>query len=252
MKRIVSLMFFVLVSLVATVATAQNLPERGEVRKGNRAFEAGDFVKAAECYAKAAAYAPQSFEANYNYSNGLQKSEEFAKSEEVMAKIVADTLLSRADRADGFFNLGNSQFHQQKYKEALESYKSSMRLNPTDTTAKYNYAYTKRLLEDQQNQQDQDQNQDQNEDNKDQNQDQNQDKGDQDQDQQDKGDQDQDQGDQDQDQNQDQGEQEQEGGMSDQAQQQILDAIQAQEDKTQDKLQKEKGRGILVPGGKNW
>ncbi len=252
MKRIVSLMFFVLVSLVAT---AQNLPERGEVRKGNRAFEDGDFVKAAECYAKAAAYAPQSFEANYNYSNGLQKSEEFAKSEEVMAKVVADSLLSRADRADGFFNLGNAQFHQQKYKEALESYKSSMRLNPTDTTAKYNYAYTKRLLEDQQDQQDQqDQNQDQNEDNKDQNQDQ-QDQGDQDQDQQDQGDQDQDQqdqGDQDQDQNQDQGDQEQESGMSDQAQQQILDAIQAQEDKTQDKLQKEKGRGILVPGGKNW
>ncbi len=39
-------------------------------------------------------------------------------------------------------------------------------------------------------------------------------------------------------------------GISEQEQQQMLDAIQAQEDKTQEKL-KEK-QGVIVRGGKNW
>ncbi|MBR2169738.1 MAG: hypothetical protein IJ952_05150, partial [Alistipes sp.] len=40
-------------------------------------------------------------------------------------------------------------------------------------------------------------------------------------------------------------------GMSEEQQKQLLDAIQAQEDKTQDKLDK-KAKGIIVKGRKNW
>ena len=40
-------------------------------------------------------------------------------------------------------------------------------------------------------------------------------------------------------------------GMSEEQQQQLLDAIQAQEDKTQDKMDK-KGKAIVVKGRKNW
>ena len=39
--------------------------------------------------------------------------------------------------------------------------------------------------------------------------------------------------------------------MSEEQQQQLLDAIQAQEDKTQDKLDK-KAKGVVVKGRKNW
>ncbi len=238
----------ILLLFVGFDATAQNLPERGEVRQGNRQFEKEDYTKAIESYTRAVTYSPNSFEANYNLSNALHRSEQFDKAEESMAKLAADSLRSVADRADSYFNLGNGQFQQQKYKEALESYKSSMRLNPSDTTAKFNYAYTKLML---QQQQDQDQQQDQ------QDQDQQQDQQDQDKNQ-DQQDQDQNQDGQDeQDKNGDEEEQQGEGepqpqGISEQEQQQILDAIQAQEDKTQEKLDKEKGRAILVPGGKNW
>jgi len=39
--------------------------------------------------------------------------------------------------------------------------------------------------------------------------------------------------------------------MSRQQQEQLLDAIQAQEDKTQDKID-EKKKGVIVKGRKNW
>ena len=40
-------------------------------------------------------------------------------------------------------------------------------------------------------------------------------------------------------------------GMSEQQQQQLLNAIQAQEDKTQEKLD-EKAKGVIIKGRKNW
>ena len=99
-------------------------------------------------YERALEAAPESFEATYNLGNALYKAERFDKAEQTMRKAAADSLRADGERAEAFYNLGNAQFKQQKYKEALESYKQSLRLNPADQQAKYNYAYTKRLLDD--------------------------------------------------------------------------------------------------------
>ncbi len=250
--------------LVGTSATAQNLRERGEVRRGNKAYLREDYGEAAEHYGAAMEYAPSNFEARYNLGSALLKGEQMEQAEQMLAEVAADSLLSDSQRSISYFNLGNSQFAQQKLEEALKSYKEAMRYDPDDMEAKYNYAYTKALLQqqeqdggggegedDQEQNQDQDQNQDQGQDqDQNQNQDQNQD-GDNNQDQ------DEQQGDQNE-QPQDEQEQEQqgepeprEGQISDQELQQMLDAIQAQEDKTQEDL-KEKGRGVVIPGAKNW
>ena len=184
--------------------------------------------------------------------------------EQTMQQAAADSLRADTERAEAFYNLGNAQFKQQKYQEALESYKQSLRLNPSDMEAKYNYAYTKRLLDENKDggggggDQNKDQNQDQN---KDQNQnDQSQQNPDQKGDQKDqKGDPKDQQGDQKQNPQEGKGDKEDQGdqqgqptpsGISPQEQQQMLDAIQAQEDKTQEKL-KEK-QGVVVRGKKNW
>ena len=245
-------------------ASAQNMPERSEVRRGNRQYNKGNYEKSIERYERALGAAPESFEAIYNLGNALYKAERFDKAEQTMRKAAADSLRADGERAEAFYNLGNAQFKQQKYKEALESYKQSLRLNPDDQEAKYNYAYTKRLLDenkdgggggnDDQNQ-DKDQNQDQQqqgggEDKQDgdrQQDDQNQQGDDQEQQgeqqnppQPDKGDEGDEQGEQ----------QPVPAGISPQEQEQMLDAIQAQEDRTQDKL-KEK-QGVVVRGKKNW
>ena len=249
---------YILLLFVAAEAGAQQLPERGLVRRGNRSYARGDYARAIERYERALKAAPGSFEATYDLGNALCRAERFDQSEQTLARAAADTLRTDDERAEAFYNLGNAQFSQQKYKEALESYKQSLRLAPADMEAKYNYAYTKKLLEDQQ------QNGGGNDDQQDQNQNQNQNQ-DQNQDRQGDGQNDPQQGDPD---KQDrlgeeprqpeQGEgkpQQGEGqsrpsGLSEQEQQQMLDAIQAQEDRTQEKL-KEK-QGVVVRGKKNW
>lgn len=265
--------------LAAVSALGQQMPERREVRKGNRLYNKGEYQQSIERYGRALMLDPASFEATYNLGNALSKAEMYDKAEQMQNRAAADTLRSDTERAEAYYNLGNTQFRQKKYQEALESYKRSLLLNPDDREAKYNYAYTKHLLDDEQknggggggdqnqqnkdqqgqnnqnqqgqDQQGQDQNKDQNKDQQDQNkdqQDQNKDQQDQNQDQQDQG-----QGQPDgKDGEQGEGEgQPRPEDISPQEQEQMLDAIQAQEDRTQEKL-KEKRRAMVVRSGKNW
>ena len=255
MQRLLYILF-----LFAVVgAHAQKMPERRDVRRGNRLYNRGDYTTAVERYAQALLNAPECYEAAYDLGNALYKSEWFDKAEEMMARAAADTLRTDADRAEAFYNLGNAQFQQQKYKEALESYRRSLLLNPDDMEAKYNFAYTKKLLEQQQDdnnqgggggsddQKQQDRQDEQNSDN------QNDSSGDDEQsdEQQQEGESSPDSGDGEQDNDDGQnGEQSLPAGMSEQEMERMLDAIQAQEDKTQDKLKEKQGR--VVKSRKNW
>lgn len=248
-KSLYTLLFL----LTAAAAGAQQMPERSLVRKGNRQYAKGNYEESIRRYEQALEAVPGQFEATYDLGNALYKAERFDRAEQTLRQAAADTLRPETELAEAYYNLGNAQFKQQKYKEALESYKQSLRLNPSDMEAKYNYAYTKRLLDQDQNggggndQQNQDQNQDRNQQGQQNPQQGQQDRKDPGQDgnpqqqppQSDKGE----QGDA-------QGSPQQAPGISPQEQEQILDAIQAQEDKTQEKL-KEK-RGVVVRGRKNW
>ena len=262
---------FLFLSLLALEVSAQQYPERRQVRKGNRAFEKGNYQDAAGRYMRALGVAPGSFEAAYDLGNAYYRQEQYDQAVQTLQQVAADSLAAPADRAHAFYNLGNAQFQQKKYSEALESFKNSLRLNPDDVEAKFNYAYVKKLLDDQnqrnqnnqdknnQNQNDRNkdnQNQNQNKDNQNQNQNQNQNKDNRNQDQDRNGGENQDQQDQenksgDTPQNPDNGEgQPQPAGISQAEQERMLDAIQAQEDKTQEKL-KEKA-GAVVRLKKNW
>lgn len=260
------LLYIFLFLLTSAGAQAQQMPERSLVRKGTRQYNKGNYEQAISRYEQALQAVAGQFEATYDLGNALYKAERFDRAEQTMQQAAADSLRTDTERAEAFYNLGNAQFKQQKYKEALESYKQSLRLNPSDMEAKYNYAYTKRLIDDDENggggggddkNQDKDQNKEQQGGQDRQNGDQQKD--DQQKDDKGQGDDKEQQGDPQQ--NPAQPDKEQEGdqqgepqpvpaGISPQEQEQMLDAIQAQEDRTQDKL-KEK-QGVVVRGSKNW
>lgn len=241
-------------ALLAVDAAAQQYPERRQVRKGNRAYEKGDYQDAAGRYMRALAADPASFEARYDLGNAFYRQELYDQAAQALQQSAADSLAAPADRAEAFYNLGNTQFRQKKYAEALESYKNSLRLNPDDQQAKFNYAYVKKLLDDQQqNQNDKDDKNDKDDQNNKDN-----DKSDPQQGRNDPQKDDPQSGDDSQkDPQKDDRSDEQQGegqprssGISPAEQERMLDAIQAQEDKTQEKL-KEKA-GAVVRLKKNW
>ena len=262
-RRVNKHIVLLIMALAVSVASyGQKFPERKHIREGNGLYEKQRFADAEKSYRRALQKDSLSVEGAFNLGDTHYATENFAAAEEQFRKVAERKEgVSDAQRAAAYFNLGNSQFQQQKLDEALESYKQSLKLNPSDLEAKFNYAYTK-AMKDQQDQNQQNQNNQNNQNNN------------QDQQQQDKNNQQ--QNDQNQQNNQDQ----QQQGQNDQQQQpeepqgdkpkpseqgeqqqpqagpskeneQLLNAVQAAEDKTRDKVDAEKVVGV-ARSGKNW
>lgn len=238
--RYVKVLFAGILILSAQMLSAQT--DKSEVRKGNREYRKGEFKEAEIDYRRALVKDSLSFAANYNLACDLYRQEQYDEAGNYMKKS-ADQAAASARESDYYYNLGDIALAKQDYKGAVDAFEKALLLNPGDLDAKENYVYAKMMLQNQQNQQNQDnqdnQNQDQNQDQDDQNQNQDQKQNDQNQDE--NNNQNQDQQDQSNDQNrQNQSPQQQDAKISPQAAQQMLQAIQAREKETQDKVNREK------------
>lgn len=259
--RYVKVLFAGILILSAQMLSAQT--DKSEVRKGNREYRKGEFKEAEIDYRRALVKDSLSFAANYNLACDLYRQEQYDEAGNYMKKI-ADQAAASTRESDYYYNLGDIALAKQDYKGAVDAFEKALLLNPGDLDAKENYVYAKMMLQNQQNQQNQDnQNQDnqdnQNQDQDDQNQNQDQKQNDQNQDNQD-----QKQNDQNQDQNnnqdqrndqdrQNQSPQQQDAKISPQAAQQMLQAIQAREKETQDKVNREKAAAMKSrQKEKNW
>ena len=256
MKRIICIALTLL--LGATACFAQG--ERKSVRHGNRDFRKERWQQAEINYKKALVADSTSLAGAYNLGNTYYRMENYQEADRYY-KSGIDSLAKGPHAANAFHNMGNSAARQRSWQAAVDAYKDALRRNPGDMETKANLAYAQKMLENEQQNggggnndqnQDQDQNKDQNQDQKnDQNQDQNQDDQNQDKNQDQNQDQQQDQNqDQNQDQQQNQGQQPR---ITPQSAQQMLQAIQAQEKDTQDKVKKEKAARLKSKQKeKNW
>ena len=228
--------------------------DKKDVRRGNRDFRKENFRDAEIDYRKALVKDSMSVAANYNLASTLYREGDYAQAMQTLERVKDVAPMSPAS-ADYYFNLGDAALQQQDYQKAVEAFGESLIRRPDDLQAKENFIYAKKKLQDQQQNQ-QNQNNDQNQDNQD-NQDQNDQNQNKDQDNQDQQN-DQDKNDQNQDQNQDQNDQPQQSQgqqpkISPQAAQQMLQAIQAKEKETQDKVNKQKAEALKSrQKEKNW
>ena len=270
---------FVLVSFVmmayVTPAQAQSKNDRWHIRQGNRLFRHGKVDDAATEYLKAMEIDSLNPQAIYNRGRAImQKGIKLFPNEQAEYKSLQDNVKANVDslfqqaniffvkaakiennpirRAMSWHNIGWALQKQEKFQDAIEAYKESLRDNPHDEETRYNLALCQWQLKkqqennddqkDQNNQQDKNQNQDQQ-----QNQDKNKDQQ-QKQDQQNNQDKNQDK---DKQQNQ-QGGQQNQPQMSEQNMQRMLDAVNRKEQETQEKLEKAKSARQTRTLDKNW
>lgn len=227
--------------------------DKRDVRRGNRDFRKENFKEAEIEYRKGIVKDSLSVASNYNLASTLYRQNNAQEAQKVLDRIKEVAPASEA-ASDYYYNLGDVALANQDYQTAVDAFKQSLLRNPGDLDAKENYIYARKKLEEQQNQQNQN-NQD-NQQNQDQNQDQNKDQNDQNQNDQDNKDDQQDKQEQDNQQNQqDQNGQQpqQQPKITPQAAQQMLQAIQAKEKETQDKVNKEKAKALQSrQKEKNW
>ncbi len=252
MMKKVSLILF----LIGIAFSASAQKERKLVRKGNDLYDKQDFEKTEVEYRKALDKKTDSYEAAFNLGDALFKQKKFDEALKQFSDL-AEKETDKQRLGELYHNIGNTLLSMQKTEESIEAYKESLRNRPNAPETKYNLEYARRRQQQQQQQQNQDQNQDQNKDqNKDQQkdqdkgkneeqqkdqQDQNKDQQDQNKDQQDKNQKDQDKNQQNKDQQQqNQQPQQQPGKISKEDAQRLLEALQNDEKKVQEKVKKEK------------
>ncbi|GAB1405723.1 MAG: tetratricopeptide repeat protein [Lentimicrobiaceae bacterium] len=208
--------------------------ERSMIRQGNRLYEDNKYNEAEIEYRKALEKDQTSVKGNYNLGSALYKQEKF--DEAVNSLSTANALAGEKDpmlKANALHNLGNALLKADKLPESIEAYKQSLRLNPNDSDTRYNLAYAMRKQQQQQQQQQSQNNQE--------NKDKNEDK-----------DQQQNQQDQPQSNEQDREQPQQKPQISKQDAERMLQALKNDEQKTLDKVNRQKVKVENVKVEKDW
>ena len=233
----------VVLSLLACLP-AMSQTDRREVRKGNREFRRGDWRSADISYRKALLKDSTSFAANYNLASNQYRQGNVEEAAAQMKKIAQAAPMS-PDATDYYFNVGDYALAARDWNGAIDAFKQVLLRHPEDMEAKENLAYAQKMKQDEEQDQD---NQNQDQDNE------NQDNGDsRDNQDQDNQDQDQNQDDRNQDRNRDDRRQDQDMKISPQQAQQMLQAIQAREKETQEKVRKAEAEAVKSrQKEKNW
>ncbi len=237
------LLFFILYSLFSS---AQD--ERSLTREGNKLFDKQKYADAEVSYKKALEKKNNFPEAIFNLGDAMYQQgryDDASKQFELASKTLADPKL----KAQSYHNMGNCQLKKDEYEKAVDAYKQALKLNPTDKDTKYNLAYANAKLKEKQKQDRQNKNNknnknDKDKDKKDQNKDNKDNKGNDKKD--DKGQQDKDK----------QGNKENKPAerpkLSKEQAEKLLEALKAEEQKAQDKMQKKTAKPVDVKIEKDW
>ena len=243
------------------------------LREAEKKLSENDFASAEASYRQAVSKNPESVTARYNMANmyyGKEKPAQAATRYDQAGKIAG----TKEEKHRIFHNMGNSFMEQKNYAGAVEAYKNALRNIPSDEETRYNLALAKKMLE--QEKEDgggEDDKKDQDKDDK--NKDKKDDQGKKDQDKKDGEDKEDKGGDQKDDpkqepekpddkgdpkdkkeekgdQEKEQQEQPQPGQLSAQQIKNLLEAMNNEEKKVQEKINAQKTKGAKTRSGKDW
>ena len=236
--------------------------------EANRDIAENKFIEAEVDYRKAISKSKENVVAPYNlgnaYYNGESYNEAFSR-----FKQAGEIAEEKPSKHKAFHNIGNVFMKNKDYANAVEAYKNALRNDPTDEETRYNLALAKEMLKKDQNQQKNDDNNEDQQKDKDQKEDQNE--GAQEQDnQQDKGEEGEDKDEQKDENKKGDGEEKKEkdsqpdnneeqkqqkprpNQLSPQQIENLLEAMQNEEKKVQEKMEAKKVKGTKRKTEKDW
>ncbi|MBI1223810.1 MAG: tetratricopeptide repeat protein [Bacteroidetes bacterium] len=135
-KAVVALIFF------AGAILAQTAHQ--DLRAADKAYEANNLSVAEAGYRKAIEK-ENSAKGNYNLGNTTYRQEHYDESIKHY-QAAADAAKDRTTKARAYHNLGNALYQKGQYKESVDAYKNALRQNPNDIDTKRNLANAMRHL----------------------------------------------------------------------------------------------------------
>jgi tetratricopeptide (TPR) repeat protein len=235
--------------LISFLAKAQEKGKDKNLAKGNESFTEKKYAEAEAEYRISESKNPKKSIAPYNLGNAIYRENQPTEAKYHYAQALKNAK-TRAEKHRAFHNIGNTLMKEKEYAAAIEAYKNALRNNPADEQTRYNYALAKKMLKDsppKKEDKKKDKDKDKEDDKKDQDKKDNKNK---DQDKDKKGQNDKDKKDS---KDKNQGKPEpQPGGISKQRLENLLDAVNNEEKKVQDKVNKQKVRVNPKKAEKDW
>lgn len=153
----------------------KDIAKKDLLKQGNRMYKRAEYDRADSLYAQAVALDTTYATGWYNLGNSLYLGGDAAQAQAAWMKSLFNTPQDD-QRAPVLYNLGGVEMDKKNYAEAIKLYKDALRRDPSDEQARYNLALAQQLLKDQQqnqSQNNQNQNNNNNNDNNQNNQNQN-------------------------------------------------------------------------------
>jgi tetratricopeptide (TPR) repeat protein len=245
---------FILYMLLMLSFAASAQEKDKTLPKANEEYSEKNFVEAEANYRISNSKFSRRTVAPYNLGNAIYRQNQMAEAKFAYAKAIKN-IKSRPQKHKVYHNLGNVFMKEKNYTNAVEAYKNALRNKPSDEETRYNYALAKKKLKE--NPPKDDKNKDKNKDKKDDKKDGEKEKKDNKNDkdkEDDKGkDKPADKGDKKDEKPQDEGKPKpMPGGISKQRLENLLEAVNNEEKKIQDKVNAQKVKGKPVQTEKDW
>ena len=237
---------FILLLLMSITSFAQN--KKSSLRDGNELYADSSFNEAEMQYRKSLEKDQDYFNASFNLADAVYKQERYEESS-ALFDALKDDAPTKADLAKVYHNLGNSLVKEQKLAEAIDAYKSALRINPNDKDTRHNLALSQQQKQQQEQEQENKEEEEEEEDkeNKDE-QKENKEGGNKEEEKDNK---EQEKNQENKEKQEDKPEKKKEE-MSKETAEKMLEAIQQQEKNLQEELQKKKVKGKRVKVLKDW
>ena len=233
---------FKIVLLLLSLSISAQKKKDFALPDGNKQFVEKQFSEAEANYRVSKGINGKRATASYNLGNAIYKQNQASEAKYAYAKAI-ETAKGKQQKHSAYHNIGNVFMKEKAYDKAVEAYKNALRNNPSDEESRYNYALAKKMLKDNPPKGD-----DKKEDKKDKNKEKDQNK-----DQKDNKDQN------NQNKNQNKPEENKQnkpqpkaGNVPKERLQNLLDAVNNEEKKIQDKVNARKVKGKPVEEGKDW
>ncbi|MDR2010969.1 MAG: tetratricopeptide repeat protein [Bacteroidales bacterium] len=132
-------LFFVFILLFGTCLGLFSQEERKIIREGNKLYDEKQYDKAELKYKKALEINPSEKQLDNNIGASQYKNNSFNDAVSSYESVISNSVDNK-EKADVYYNMGNSYLQAGKYDKSIESYRNALRLDPEHDLSRYNMA----------------------------------------------------------------------------------------------------------------
>lgn len=137
--------YLILVLFLASALTVSAQSDEKTIRRGNRNYKSGNYDQAIARYREALEIRPNNAKAQFNLGDAYYAKQSYDTAYTEFQKVVEMSPDAKL-KSDAVYNMGNCLLAQDRFYDAFNLYKVSLKLNPDNANALYNLEYCRAHL----------------------------------------------------------------------------------------------------------